>query len=353
MRFTSILLSLCSLSQASSIDASGVADMMKGVFTGAVNYTDMSAFADTGSDFYSCVEAEGDKIAPFIKLAVKHIKERTDESVPIGFKLLEAHFKKITIIIEECTEAGEEHTEYLEELKFKLDFMSYYDVWYEAEYLMFPDVVPEEMSINDVEILEEVDNAIECYDAENWEHFGEWIGDAIKMCYDSTDGEHLMALRNEFYMNMTTNTLNFTAGLIDGVLNVTVDQAVFGCIDNVNSTARDLMDGVMNLDRQTALSMFAAFKDFQSAFKDIIGQMSHCVELQLISAKLALIIEDMSQIESFVDKVSSKILINGFNVWELVKGACYAWLASDYHLTGYDIGRSINLIFVDPALNIS
>lgn len=206
--------------------------------------------------------------------------------------------------------------------------------------------VSESLIFNEIDIIEDVDQAITKYALGEFEKAGELIGDAIERCYNTTDGEEMLAIDENFSYNMTINTLDTVAGLLTGMFKDDVKEQVFSCITDVHTVYKDLMMAAANFDKQTAMALYEAFNDLTSVFKDIIAQMEHCETLKVTGNKLMDVMLEMKAPSTFVSKISSNFSLNGINVYFDVMAGVESWKKNEYYDFGLNLGNALARVFV-------
>lgn len=208
-----------------------------------------------------------------------------------------------------------------------------------------------------VSIIDSINAAVLSFNSEDYNAFGVKLGQTFKTMYDATDNiaiidqSEMEKIEAKFETNIIGNFQAVIVGLIKGIFNEDASASIKACVTNVDQGYKDMKDGVESLDKQSAASFLRSLFDFACMIKDIIGQISTCVELQIYGIKLITLAVGIKNPKALVFHIGNQIKVNGVDIYVNIMGAIEAWKSYSWFNFGRNIGEALAKIVVTDTID--
>ena len=298
-----------------SINVEQVAEIAGGLILGAIKAESKPAT--------TCFN-DAETLITEIESAVASFKKETFNDVLDGIKMVGTIATQVGTDVKDC-EAGVADIEHLIEMA-----ESFSSPW------SFAFHVGKDLLLNGVDIYGDIDSAIQNWDAQKWESFGENVGDALAKVIV---GDYTVLKLS------TADMINVVTGILRGALDLSV-PSVETCISDVENIASEVQEAVADFREESFTGVSNGIKKIGDIVGQIQGDISDCEVSAEDAKKLADMAKNFKSPWSFAFTVGKNILLNGVDIYHEISDAVTAYDSADYYNFGYDVGEALEEVLV-------
>eukprot|EP00357_Protocruzia_adherens_P000288 CAMPEP_0114981338 /NCGR_PEP_ID=MMETSP0216-20121206/5488_1 /TAXON_ID=223996 /ORGANISM="Protocruzia adherens, Strain Boccale" /LENGTH=1455 /DNA_ID=CAMNT_0002342997 /DNA_START=218 /DNA_END=4585 /DNA_ORIENTATION=+ len=313
------------IEQAVTADVSEGLQIVEGFLEGALNGVHLS-------EFVNCFD-DADSVINQCINAVQLFKQGGASNIEEALKDIVGAFSSVPNAISTCTTAVQDAETLAHEIK---TFTSPLNFLYE---------VGKSIVVNGVEIYEDVHAAINDFESQQYEQFGNEIGTIVAIVYEGTQSS------TADISPAVSNGLKIVEGLLSGALKTAGLSDITSCFEDADNVVTECMSGVKAFEQHTASSIATALKDFAGAFSQVPTAISTCKEAVAEAETLAREIENFSSPKTLLFKIGESLIVNGKEIFDDVSGAVKDFKNGQYYNGGYQIGVAMATV-LDGADNI-
>jgi len=257
---------------------------------------------------------------------IDDIKTKQPDEVKKGIALLGQAAKMVPDAIQLCKVADADLDKLIKEVE---SFQS------PESFLYY---VGKSLLINHVEVIDEVENAINGYDAQNYTGFGYWVGKTMDTIFINQQ-------------NMVKDTkqeiLDFTEGFLEGVGSDSIFNNITACLNYTDDFATEVDEGVKDIKTRQPDNVKKGIALLGQAAQMVPNAIQLCKVADADFDNLVKEIESFKNPKQFLYYVGKSLLINHVEVIHEMENAINGYNAQNYTGFGYWVGKTMDTIFVN------
>lgn len=281
--------------------------------------------ADLGlTDIQECLQDVG-TLATDIENAYKELVQNSATAVAEGLKDLAQALEQVPSAIKTCKAADT-----VDIAKIEAALSSFENP------VSFVFHVGHDLIINGQQIYTEVNSAIQDYQNQDFEGFGEAVGEALAA-----------VLVGEPETLNVAHALEVVAGLLEGIAADLSLTDIENCISDAESVGVDIHNAYEEILQATFSSVKTGLSDLADALKIVPSAITACKAGATTDvAKVEAMLSAFSNPISFVFHVGKDLILNGKQIFTEVASAVRAYHSKDYTQFGYYMGEAMAAVLV-------
>jgi len=205
--------------------------------------------------------------------------------------------------------------------------------------------VGKSLLINRVEVIHEVEGAVDAYQAQNYTGLGYWVGKAM-------DTILLNQKTVEAPKDSKTDLLNFAKGFLVGISEASIFDNLKGCVADAEDIYADIDNGVADIKTRVPDQVKQGIALLGQAAQIVPNAVQLCQVSEVDMDRLLKLIESFKSPDSFLYYIGKSLLINHVEVIHEVEGAVNDYQAKNYTGLGFWVGKAMETILLNgkPAV---
>jgi hypothetical protein len=214
--------------------------------------------------------------------------------------------------------------------------------------------IGQDLLVNGINIEHKIQDAIVQYDAQNYEAFGEDIGDALALILLGTDQQQPAEAQDdkvitEDYKAITKEIEDIVMGILYGAVQAEGLENINGCIEDTEKFFKDVLSAVQDFETETASGMSAGIKKLGDAIMDVKDGIIQCEGVEADVEALEKMVKVFSSPTTFLWHVGEDLLVNGVSIFKEIDDSVKQFENANYFEFGEDVGEALaQLIFGAP-----